>query len=119
MSQIKLCIFIFLIIFYFIFQGFDFSKVLSITLSLIIFSTPSLINFLNFNSIPYIYNLMSFYTLRFPKPLVSSLFFCNYYFTFDNNDILMLSINKIFYNLLKIKFKSDLSASRIEKTEIL
>jgi len=36
-----------------------------------------------------------------------------------NNDILMLSINKIFYNLLKIKFKSDSSASRIEKTEIL
>ena len=72
-------IFIFLIIFYFIFQGFDFSKVLSITLSLIIFSTPSLINFLNFNFIPYISNLMSFYTLRFPIPLVSSLFFFSFF----------------------------------------
>ena len=72
-------IFIFLIIFYFIFQGFDFSKVLSITLSLIIFSTPSLINFLNFNFIPYISNLMSFYTLRFPIPLVSNLFFFSFF----------------------------------------
>ena len=75
-------IFIFLIIFYFIFQGFDFSKVLSITLSLIIFSTPSLINFLNFNFIPYISNLMSFYTLRFPTPLVSNLFFFFLFFFF-------------------------------------
>ena len=74
-------IFIFLIIFYFIFQSFDFSKVLSITLSLIIFSTPSLINFSNFNFVPYINiaNLMSFYTLRFPVPLVSNLFFFSFF----------------------------------------
>ena len=87
------CIFLFLLIFYFIFLKFEFSKIVSIALSVLLFTIPSLMTLFNLDQIPYINNLNNLYGLRFPRPLVSNLFF--YYFI-----ILLINISqkKIFKN---------------------
>jgi hypothetical protein len=82
-----ICIFFFLLIFYYIFLKFKFSKILSITLSILLFVIPSLVILLNLDQIPYINNLNNIYSLRFPRPLISNLFF--YYFI-----ILLINISK-------------------------
>ena len=72
------CIFLFLLIFKKIFSYF-FSEKSSIIFSLLIFILPSLIILLNLNELPFISLLENnFYTLRVPRPMVSSL----YFFTF-------------------------------------
>ena len=72
------CIFFFLLIFKKIFSYF-FSENSSILFSLIIFILPSLITLLNLQFLPFISLLeTNFYTLRVPRPMVSSL----YFFTF-------------------------------------
>ena len=72
------CIFFFLLIFKKIFSYF-FSENSSILFSLIIFILPSLITLLNLQFLPFISLLeTNFYTLRVPRPMISSL----YFFTF-------------------------------------
>ena len=72
------CIFFFLLIFKKIFSYF-FSENNSIIFSLLIFILPSLIILLNLDNLPFISLLESnFYTLRVPRPMISSL----YFFTF-------------------------------------
>jgi len=73
-----LCIFFFLLIFKKIFSYF-FSENNSIIFSLLIFIIPSLIILLNLENFPFIGLLVSnFYSLRVPRPMISSL----YFFTF-------------------------------------
>ena len=72
------CIFLFLLIFKKIFSYF-FSENNSIIFSLLIFILPSLIILLNLENLPFISLLENnFYTLRVPRPMISSL----YFFTF-------------------------------------
>jgi hypothetical protein len=72
------CIFFFLLIFKKIFSYF-FSENNSIIFSLLIFILPSLIILLNLEDLPFISLLENnFYTLRVPRPMISSL----YFFTF-------------------------------------
>jgi hypothetical protein len=72
------CIFFFLLIFKKIFSYF-FSENSSILFSLIIFILPSLITLLNLQFLPFVSLLeTNFYTLRVPRPMISSL----YFFTF-------------------------------------
>lgn len=72
------CIFFFLLIFKKIFTYF-FSENNSIIFSLFIFILPSLIILLNLENLPFISLLENnFYTLRVPRPMISSL----YFFTF-------------------------------------
>ena len=72
------CIFFFLLIFKKIFFYY-FSENNSIIFSLLIFILPSLIILLNLESLPFISLLKNnFYTLRVPRPMISSL----YFFTF-------------------------------------
>lgn len=72
------CIFFFLLIFKKIFTYF-FSENNSIIFSLFIFILPSLIIILNLENLPFISLLENnFYTLRVPRPMISSL----YFFTF-------------------------------------
>ena len=80
-----IAIFIFLLIFYKIFSSF-FSENESLVLSLFLFIIPSIISIINIESLPHI-NLLknNFYSLRVPRPMVSSL----YLFTFIYLIILM------------------------------
>ena len=72
------CIFFFLLIFKKIFSYF-FSENSSILFSLIIFILPTLITLLNLQFLPFVSLLeTNFYTLRVPRPMISSL----YFFTF-------------------------------------
>jgi len=72
------CIFFFLLIFEKIFSNF-FSNNSSIIFTLLIFIMPSLIILLNLENLPFISLLENnFYTLRVPRPMLSSL----YFFTF-------------------------------------
>jgi len=72
------CIFIFLLIFKKIFSYF-FSENNSILFSLLIFILPSLITLIKMQGLPFIGLLENnFYTLRVPRPMVSTL----YFFTF-------------------------------------
>jgi hypothetical protein len=73
-----LAIFIFLLIFYKIFSYF-FSENESIALSLFFFMIPILIKVTNLDSIPYLYVVQNdFYSLRPPRPLISSLYFFSF-----------------------------------------
>ena len=67
-------IFLFLLIFYKIFSYF-FSESESILLALLLFSIPALITILNIDNLSY-FNLLkdNFYSLRVPKPIISSLY---------------------------------------------
>jgi len=73
-----LSVFIFLLVFYKIFCLINISKTSSILFSLILFSTPFIINqlsFLNNNLINQIsLNFSTFYDLRNPRPLISNLY---------------------------------------------
>ena len=90
------CIFFFLLIFKKIFFYY-FSENNSIIFSLLIFIMPSLIILLNLESLPFIGLLKNnFYTLRVPRPMISSL----YFFTFIYLMVTMYMSK--FY--LKIKF---------------
>lgn len=81
-------VFIFLIIFYKIFCLINISKISSILFSLILFSTPFLIDqlsFLNNNLINQIsLNFSTFYDLRNPRPLISNLYLFSYLYFLIN-----------------------------------
>ena len=74
-----LCIFVFLKIFFQIFKEINFDKNLCLLFSLLLFSLLAITNiFYEFN-FPYSLNLKNlysgFYSLRFPRPLITNLFF--------------------------------------------
>jgi hypothetical protein len=71
-------IFIFLLIFYKIFSNF-FSKNESIFLSLLFFMIPTIIEIANLEGLAYL-NLfqLEFYSLRIPRPLITSLYFFSF-----------------------------------------
>ena len=80
-------IFAFLVIFYKIFSYF-FSNNESILLSLFFFTIPSFIVILNIDNLPYFRSLEgAFYTLRVPRPLISSLYLFSFLY-------LLVSIEK-------------------------
>ncbi|MBD1166664.1 hypothetical protein IDG49_02640 [Pelagibacterales bacterium SAG-MED07] len=74
-----LCIFIFIKIFFEIFKEINFSDNFCFVLSFFLFSLLPFANFLNELDVPYAFNLKnlysSFYSLRFPRPLITNLFF--------------------------------------------
>ncbi len=73
------CIFIFIKIFFHIFKELKFSNISCIFLGLFFFTIPNLAEILNYFQIPYSLNIKSlyagFYSLRFPRPLITNLFF--------------------------------------------
>ena len=76
------CIFFFIKIFYHLFKELNFSDEICLLISLFLFTLPNLINILNTLPIPYIFNLKQlyagFYNLRFPRPLITNLFFFSF-----------------------------------------
>ncbi len=76
------CIFFFIKIFYHLFKELNFSDEICLLISLFLFTLPNIINILSSLPIPYIFNLKQlyagFYNLRFPRPLITNLFFFSY-----------------------------------------
>ena len=70
-------IFIFLFIFIFsqIFKKLNFSNSTCILLSTFLFFIPTLLDILNFDSLPYFISLTDIYSLRFTRPLIVNIFF--------------------------------------------
>ena len=73
------CIFIFIKTFFHIFKELKFSNINCIFLGLFFFTIPNLAEILNYFQIPYGLNIKQlyagFYNLRFPRPLITNLFF--------------------------------------------
>ena len=81
-------IFLFLIIFYKIFRLLSFNRIQSIALSLVLFTIPDFLQFLSLENVTYLSVINNeFFSLRFPRPLVSNI----YFFSF----ILFLTSDKI------------------------
>ena len=76
------CIFFFIKIFYHLFKELNFSDEICLLISLFLFTLPNIINILSSLPIPYIFDLKQlyagFYNLRFPRPLITNLFFFGY-----------------------------------------
>ena len=74
-----ICIFIFFKIFFHLFKLLNFHDTYCILIAFLLFSLYPLFSLLNDYNIPYILNLKqlysSFYSLRFPRPLITNLFF--------------------------------------------
>ena len=81
-------IFVFLLIFFLIFQKFDVDKKTSILLSLILLIIPSAVDFFDLSSIQYLNNLSNLFGLRFTRPLVvnSFLYFFLLHLIYLNNE---------------------------------
>ena len=79
-----ICVFLFILIFYFIFTKLNFSKNSSITCSLFLFILPTILSdlafldnkMLNITSL----NFNTFYNLRFPRPIITNLFLYSFIF---------------------------------------
>ena len=100
-----LCVYLFLYIFYNIFTAIKHDKFSSILFSFIIFSSTLIIKdltFFEYDIINKIYlNFQTFYTLRFPRPIISNLFLFAYIFfiikfylnnNFDSKKVLLLTL---------------------------
>ena len=78
------CIFLFLLIFYNIFFILNFSKLSSFTFSVFLFILPTILKELTFVNIEAIkllsLNFETFYSIRFPRPAISNLFFFSFIF---------------------------------------
>jgi hypothetical protein len=71
-----LFIFLFIIIFYKISRILEFDRVKSLTIAVVLFNIPILLQLLNLNDIQYFQVIFSnFYSLRFPRPMISNMFF--------------------------------------------
>jgi hypothetical protein len=69
-------ILLFLIIFYKISRLLNFNRVMSLLISFLLFNIPNFLQILNIDHLQYISVIFSeFYSLRFPRPLVSNIFF--------------------------------------------
>ena len=77
-----ICIYFFIKIFFHIFKEINFSNTSCILISLLLFTIPSIVEILNSFNIPYSLNLKQlysgFYNLRFPRPLITNLFFFSF-----------------------------------------
>jgi len=77
-----ICIYFFIKIFFHIFREINFSNTSCILISLLLFTIPSIVEILNSFNIPYSLNLKQlysgFYNLRFPRPLITNLFFFSF-----------------------------------------
>ena len=77
-----ICIYFFIKIFFHIFKEINFSNTSCILISLLLFTIPSIVEILNSFNIPYSLNLKQlysgFYSLRFPRPLITNLFFFSF-----------------------------------------
>lgn len=110
------CIFIFIKIFFEIFKIIKFGDNFSLTISVFLFSLLPIVDLLYEFNIPYTLNLKNlytgFYSLRFPRPLITNLFFFSFilysikYFVNSNNknkNFLIISVflgfmlNSFFY----------------------
>ena len=73
------CIFVFLKIFYLLFKELDLNDIYCVLIAFTLFSLFALFSLLNEFNIPYVFNLKQlysgFYTLRFPRPLITNLLF--------------------------------------------
>ena len=78
------CAFVFLFIFNKIFLELNFSMITSLTISLLLYLLPSIINDLKILDINLInlfsLNFDTFYSTRFPRPAIANLFFFSYIF---------------------------------------
>ena len=71
-----LLIILFLITFYKISRLLEFDRIKSLTIAVILFNVPILLELFNLDRIQYIQVLLSnFYSLRFPRPMISNMFF--------------------------------------------
>lgn len=87
-----ICIFIFLFIFYLICKRLNFNDNFSILVAVFLFVLPSLISFFDINYTKYLtVTIEGFYNLRFPRPLVTNLFFFAYIYF-----LLYLNKNEIY-----------------------
>ena len=79
-----ICVFLFLLIFYLIFKELKFSSNSSITYSLFLFILPTILSdltFLEFKALKLVsLNFKTFYSLRFPRPIISNLFLYSFIF---------------------------------------
>ena len=103
------CIFLFIIIFYFIFKKFNFSKIVSIILTLFLFVLPILLEVVNLKSIMYLSNLEQFYNLRFQSPLVVNLvlfYFVLFLLDLSNKEIFQVKNFVILGFILAFSFTS-------------
>ena len=77
-----ICIYFFIKIFFHIFKEINFSNTSCILISLLLFTIPSIVEILYSFNIPYSLNLKQlysgFYSLRFPRPLITNLFFFSF-----------------------------------------
>jgi len=77
-----LCIFVFLKIFYLLFKELDLNDIYCILIAFTLFSLFAIFSLLNEFNIPYVFNLKQlysgFYSLRFPRPLITNLFFFSF-----------------------------------------
>ena len=77
-----ICVNLFLIIFYKIFLKFNFPIYFALSSAVFLFVVPSLLHELNFLNIEafnlLILNLDHFYSLRFPRPIITNLFFFSF-----------------------------------------
>ena len=74
-----LFIFLFIIIFYKISRILEFDRIKSLTIAVVLFNIPILLQLLNLNGIQYFQVIFSdFYSLRFPRPMISNIFFFSF-----------------------------------------
>ena len=77
-----ICVNLFLIIFYKIFLKFNFPIYFALTSAVFLFVVPSLLHELSFLNVEafslLILNLDHFYSLRFPRPIITNLFFFSF-----------------------------------------
>ena len=77
-----ICIYLFIKIFFHISKEINFSNTACIMISFLLFSIPSIVEILSSFNFPYTLNLKQlysgFYNLRFPRPLITNLFFFSF-----------------------------------------
>ena len=97
-----ICIFLFILIFFKIFKKLQFSNSSSILIAIFIFCIPTIINFLQIDSLPYMIALDEIYGLRFPRPLVSNIFFYLFilYFLIIDEEKIFTKKNMIYLALI-------------------
>lgn len=85
----------FLIIFYKISRLLNLNRIQSLAVAILLFSIPNLFQILNINNLVY-FNMISaeFYSLRFPRPLVTNIYFFLFIF-------LIIKSEKNFFLLLR------------------
>ncbi len=96
-----ICIYLFLFIFFLIFKKLNFGFFYSILASLLLIVIPSIINLFDLNLITYFNNINNIFNLRFPRPLITNIFFylfifylirLNFNYFFNKQNFIILGI---------------------------